>query len=243
MTCSGPIARRHGAGARIAALGVLIGWLLLLAAPAQAHDALLGTDPPDGAVLEAPPQVMTFLYARDIPPEFVDVAVAVPGSELAPVDTVTVAGPSVTVDLAALATTAPAGTWQVVARIVSSDGHPVESVIGFTAGAGPGAQAAPAATGAASSATGRTDGTVSSTSADPTTGPTTEPTTEPTTGPTTLEPTTAPSAGPASDAGPLPTAGASSDGGGGISPVVWVSAGVVALVLAIAGPLVLRRRR
>lgn len=116
---------------------------LLLAAPASAHARFEGSDPAEGAVLTELPGTVVMTYSEAIAPEFVDTAVVPPGGE--PVTTQAVAdGVEVTVDLAAadvVEAAARAGTWQVVARVVSADGHPVEHTTTFELQPGPAASA------------------------------------------------------------------------------------------------------
>jgi len=116
-------------GGRLAAgavvLLVSIGW----AAPALAHDALLGSEPADGAVLtEAPSQiVLTFSGAQ-----------AGVGSEVAvvgPDGAVWSDGPaqfSEAVVTQSLRPDMPEGVYTVTFRSVSGDGHPVSGTFTFS---------------------------------------------------------------------------------------------------------------
>lgn len=127
---------------RVAALvagGALLAGALLAASPAVAHDRLLSSDPADGADLAAPPQQVTLTYSNEVVPDFVEAAVAAPGGSLVPLpaDDLDVSGSDVVLDVATTAAGAQAGEWTVVVRIVSTDGHPVESTFAFEAGAGP----------------------------------------------------------------------------------------------------------
>ncbi|WP_380165023.1 copper resistance protein CopC [Jannaschia sp. R86511] len=104
------------------------------AAPASAHARFLGSDPEEDTTVTALPDVVTMSYNEEIAPQFVDTAVVPPGGE--PIVTGSAAeGTDVLIDLAAsadladLATTS--GEWQVVARVVSVDGHPVEHTTSF----------------------------------------------------------------------------------------------------------------
>ncbi|MGF1662384.1 MAG: copper resistance CopC family protein [Kineosporiaceae bacterium] len=112
--------------------------------PAAAHDRLLSSDPAAGADLAAPPAAMTLTYSADVAGEFTQAVVTPPGGDPVPLtpEALTAAGPVLTVDLAELAPGAAAGTWTVVVRIVSTDGHPVEESVAFEAGSGPAATAA-----------------------------------------------------------------------------------------------------
>ena len=49
-----------------AVFAALLAALLLLGAPAQAHDTLLESDPADGATLETSPEAITLTYSADI---------------------------------------------------------------------------------------------------------------------------------------------------------------------------------
>jgi hypothetical protein len=108
-----------------AVLLVSIGW----AAPALAHDALLGSEPADGAVLtEAPSQiVLTFSGAQ-----------AGLGSEVAVVGPDGAAwsdGPAQVTEAVVtqpLRPDLPEGVYTVTFRSVSSDGHPVSGAFSFS---------------------------------------------------------------------------------------------------------------
>lgn len=104
------------------------------AAPASAHAQWLGSDPEEGAVLPELPAAVVMTYSEDIAPEFVDTALVPPGGEAIPTEG-TADGVDVVVDLAGSADVAAvadqAGEWQLVARVVSADGHPVEHTTMF----------------------------------------------------------------------------------------------------------------
>ena len=112
-------------------LGVLLATALLLgpAGPASAHDGLDGTQPADGAVLDAAPDQVVLTFTAD--QLAVGAAVAVTGpdgverADGAPV----VAGPTVT---QALARDMPGGAYTVEWRSVSGDGHPTGGTFTFT---------------------------------------------------------------------------------------------------------------
>lgn len=124
-----PTAPFRRTGGRVAAVAavflVSIGW----AAPALAHDALLGSEPADGAVLtEAPSQiVLTFSGAQ-----------AGVGSEVAvvgPDGAVWSDGPvqvSEAVVTQSLRPDMPEGVYTVTFRSVSGDGHPVSGTFAFS---------------------------------------------------------------------------------------------------------------
>lgn len=116
----------------IVAILLLVGGIgTILAAPASAHASFLGADPAEGTVVTELPGVVVLTYSEEIAPQFVATAVVPPGGE--PVATeASAAGADVSVDLAAAHLPADvAGTWSVVARVVSVDGHPVEHTTTF----------------------------------------------------------------------------------------------------------------
>ncbi|MGF1645747.1 MAG: copper resistance protein CopC [Kineosporiaceae bacterium] len=136
----------HASCRRLAAVGLLAGAVMAGTSaaplPAAAHDRLLSSEPAAGADLTAPPEVMTLTYSADVAEGYVQAAATPPGGEAVPLqpEAFTASGPVLTVDLSGVTTDAAAGTWAVVIRIVSTDGHPVEDEIRFAAG-----PAAPAA--------------------------------------------------------------------------------------------------
>jgi methionine-rich copper-binding protein CopC len=112
-----------------AAFAALLAALLLLGAPAQAHDTLLESDPADGATLETSPEAITLTFSADI----LDVSPLVritdeDGEQLAEI-TPSVDGPVAT---ATLEEPLPAGESTIQWRVVSSDGHPIEGTFTVT---------------------------------------------------------------------------------------------------------------
>ncbi len=123
-------------------LAIAAGTFVTVAAPAGAHDVLISSDPPDGAVLKAIPGVVIFTF--DEPVQNFDPVIAITGP-----DGRSHQGGSVTVtgnmiSSAVLITTA--GNYTAAFRILSADGHPVTGQIHFSIAAGTsGAGAAPSA--------------------------------------------------------------------------------------------------
>ncbi len=118
----------------LSALVVLSGGSAVLAVPASAHARFERSDPAEGALLTQLPAAVVMSYSEEIAPQFVDTAVVPPGGD--PVITESTAdGLDVTLDLAGSTGLADAGevvgAWQVVARVVSTDGHPVEHTVSF----------------------------------------------------------------------------------------------------------------
>lgn len=105
---------------------------LLVAGPASAHARFTGSDPAEGTELDALPAAVVMSYSEEIAPQFVEAAVVAPDGTTLPT-TSSAAGVDVTVDLGGdvAAAADQAGTWQVVARVVSVDGHPVEHTTSF----------------------------------------------------------------------------------------------------------------
>jgi len=123
--------------AALAALATLAATLLLGvggAAPAQAHDRILSSDPADGAQLEAAPAALTMTFSTEplaVEPQVVvtDAAGAVV-AQGAP----TIEGTSATFPWPAELT---GSTYTVAWRVVSSDGHPIEGTFSFAVAAAP----------------------------------------------------------------------------------------------------------
>lgn len=117
---------------RALAAVLLAGFLVGSAgAPASAHASLVSTDPAEGAVVPTAPDVVTFTF---------DESVALAGDSVRAYDA---AGEPLTVDAAARGEVVTAdlpddlddGTYVVVWRAVSSDGHPVSGSLTFHVGA------------------------------------------------------------------------------------------------------------
>ncbi|WP_051682006.1 copper resistance protein CopC [Cellulomonas sp. HZM] len=104
--------------------------LALVAAPAQAHDVLVGTTPADGSTVDVPPAKVTI--------EFEEPAVAL-GTEVrvtGPDGSVVSTGDPELVDTSvsqALEEDLPAGSYAVTWRVTSQDGHAVSGTFAFTA--------------------------------------------------------------------------------------------------------------
>jgi len=118
-----------------AAIAVLVGVLLsVTAAPAFAHDELLGADPAAGAQLEALPESLTLTFSGvllDEPGATAVVVTDAAGISLTDGDPV-LDGTSLTQPLSA----ETAGIVTVIWRVVSSDGHPISGEYTFTVGDG-----------------------------------------------------------------------------------------------------------
>ncbi|MDO8120454.1 copper resistance protein CopC [Isoptericola sp. b490] len=104
--------------------------LIGLAGPARAHDQLVGTDPADGAVVDAVPSQVALTFSEDVLDISTTVVVAGPDGRVP--TTPTVDGGTVT---APLPDGLPDGPYTVTWRVVSADGHPVQGSFAFTVGA------------------------------------------------------------------------------------------------------------
>ena len=115
--------------ALVGLFAALLAALLLLGAPAQAHDTLLESDPEDGASLETSPEAITLTYSADILEVSPLVRVTDESGEQIAEITPSVDGPVVT---ATLEEPLPAGENTIQWRVVSSDGHPIEGTLTVT---------------------------------------------------------------------------------------------------------------
>ena len=177
---------------RVALAGAVLGLAALtgfvgLAPPASAHASLVGTDPEQGALLDAAPAAVTLTFTEPMD-DLAEVVVSGPdGADLADGAPV-VDGAVVRQSVVATGAARAAGTWSIAYRATSADGHPLTGQVTFSVGA----------------------------PTEPTSETITEPTSEPTSEPTT-EPTTEPSTEAATDAAaPEETASAASSSGPGL---------------------------
>ncbi|MCC3296167.1 copper resistance protein CopC [Arthrobacter sp. zg-Y411] len=130
-----------GFTALAALLFAVFAGLLLSAPPAAAHDELTGSVPADGAVLDSAPEAVELTFSNTPAAIGSEVRVlAEDGTDWADGD-VRILDNTAT---QRLRDGAPAGTYTVQWRVVSSDAHPIEGTFGFTAAGGE-AETAPAA--------------------------------------------------------------------------------------------------
>ncbi|MGC5333642.1 copper resistance CopC family protein [Micromonospora sp. DT62] len=132
--------------AALVAAALAAALLLVPAAPAAAHNTLRAASPADGDRLTTPPTRVTLEFAQRLDPTFTTIALTDAARRKIPTGGPTVDGTkgTVTVD-----ETLGEGTYTVVYRIVSADGHPVQGSYRFTvAVGGDTAGGAPTATGA-----------------------------------------------------------------------------------------------
>jgi copper resistance protein C len=136
------------------AAGVVAGLVLALvvvgAPAAQAHDALVGTEPADGATLPVAPAEVTLRFGEPA------VAMGTEVEVTSPDGAVVSSGDPVLVDTTvrqALDGDLPAGTYTVTWRVTSQDGHAVSGTFAFTAAEASGAAVPTSPATPASSAT------------------------------------------------------------------------------------------
>ena len=125
------VSRSH-ASLVLAALVAML-WLMLPAVPAEAHAALLKTDPPAGSVLATPPRQIRLEFSEPVQLRFGGVRVF--DRKLGRVDRgeARLAAPAVVVvDVGPLAR----GPYIVAWRVISADTHPVRGTFSFSVGEG-----------------------------------------------------------------------------------------------------------
>lgn len=116
-----------------AALGMATALVVLLApaAPAAAHDQLIGSDPAAGERLDSAPTSLTLEYSAEVMELGAMVIVADATRDDWVHEEPVVDGATVSV---ALPEEMPAGGYEIRWRVVSSDGHPISGIIPFTVG-------------------------------------------------------------------------------------------------------------
>ena len=192
--------------------------------PASAHTDLVSSDPRDGAELAAPPSQVTFVFAEELLPDFVNFSIS--NAEGEPLS---IAGVSVDGATAVLPwpTDAPGNAYTVAYRVVSQDGHPISGAITFSY-----VMDLPSPTPTSSA----TSPTPTSSSALPTPSPSTSPDPEPTKTETPEPAITSGTESPTQSPNTNPVSSTSSTG--------WIIAGIAIVVLAVIAiiALIVRRR-
>jgi len=194
-----------------------------LAGTASAHATLIGSDPADGATLQAPPTTVTLTFDDTLENFEPVVTVTGPDGNQYQSGATTIDG--VTLSSAVLPLTA-AGTYTIAYRVVSDDGHPVEGQVRFDLAVPAPVSQAPV------------DTPVTTASASPT--PTSSGSAPSSSAPSSSAPSSSASASAASTVTTGADAAASSSSTGWS---VWQWLGVaVFLVLAFGASMVVRRR-
>ncbi|WIG19267.1 MULTISPECIES: copper resistance CopC family protein [Kocuria] len=117
--------------ATLSAVGALTALGLV---PAAAHDEVLSTSPEQGAVLESAPEQIELSYSGEIMDIGHQVLVTGPEGQSVTEGPLERDGSQVVQPLAE--TGSEEGTYQVVWRVVSSDGHPIEGTYTYQVGDG-----------------------------------------------------------------------------------------------------------
>ncbi|PWJ55504.1 hypothetical protein SAMN06264364_103179 [Quadrisphaera granulorum] len=187
----------------------------LLAAPAAlAHDSLNSSTPGDGTTVANAPEAVSLGFS-EAPLEIgAQVVVTAPDGRVITQGSPTVVGDDV---VQGLAPDRPAGTYTVNWRVTSSDGHPIEGTVTFTAESGVGASSPAPSSASAAPASPAAPSTASSTAAAT----------------ATLSATASPSAAPTS----------AQDDGSGISGATWAWTIAAGAAGAAMGVLLVRARR
>lgn len=100
-----------------------------LAAPASAHNTLVGSDPAGGAALPAGPQKVTLTFDQPVQQGFNTITVTAADGTRWEDGPASVSGSTVSAPLRPLG---PAGEYTIGYRILSADGHPVSGAVKFT---------------------------------------------------------------------------------------------------------------
>lgn len=130
-----------GGGARAVVLLLGVAAMLLVGAPAaSAHNVLVFTDPADGAVLAAPPQQVRLVFNQPATALGSEVEVRGPDGSVVSEGDPQLVDAEVTQPLAA---GLPAGSYTVLWRVTSADGHPISGELAFEAQSGDQAAATP----------------------------------------------------------------------------------------------------
>ncbi|CAM3492794.1 copper resistance CopC family protein [Isoptericola cucumis] len=119
-----PARRRRALVLLAAVLGLGLGFTVVQ--PAAAHDRLVSADPEDGAKLDTPPSQVVLTFSGDVLPSGAQVIVSTRDGSVE--GEVAVDGAVVTAELPG---DLPAGGHDVVWRVVSSDGHPIEGELSY----------------------------------------------------------------------------------------------------------------
>ncbi|UQX88806.1 copper resistance protein CopC/CopD [Jatrophihabitans telluris] len=115
----------------VAVLAALLWWLVTIT-PAQAHAVLVGSDPADGAVLDAAPSVVKLYFSEDIVSRLSSVSL-IGGGSVRPPDPVRQPGDSS--ELVARIAPLPVGDYGLRWRVMAADdGHTTSGTVLFSVG-------------------------------------------------------------------------------------------------------------
>ncbi|GAA2522035.1 copper resistance CopC family protein [Rarobacter incanus] len=123
------LARAFGAPTLFACAAAVVVAGIAGAPLAYAHDALLGANPADGAKIKVLPGELKLTFSESVLDTGAAIKVVGPDDERWDNDDATVSGDQVETTLR---DDAPAGTYTVTWRVVSSDAHPISGTYAFT---------------------------------------------------------------------------------------------------------------
>ena len=109
-------------------VGLVLSGLLVAATPAAAHNALTGSDPQDGASVDAPPRQVELRFLASLDPANSELAVTGPEGDSVLAGDPVFDGSQVTIPVA----TTVAGDYEIAYGVLSRDGHFVEGTVEFT---------------------------------------------------------------------------------------------------------------
>ncbi|MGG7507530.1 copper resistance CopC family protein [Plantibacter sp. YIM 135249] len=116
----------------VSAGGLLALCLVLMSSvPAVAHDELVSSSPAAGAMLDAGPEEVRLRFSEELLPLGAAIIVEDPAGKQWNRADVTLEGDTLR---SALAPDMTQGTYRLVWRVVSSDGHPISGVVPFSIG-------------------------------------------------------------------------------------------------------------
>ncbi|MFI5714933.1 copper resistance protein CopC [Nocardia sp. NPDC051750] len=125
------MSRRATGSVRLFALVTALIWLIIgpIAGTASAHSTVVGSEPADGATLDAGPARATITFNEPLQPNFPAMTVVGPDGNLWSKGEPVVEGRDLSVEVGDLG---PAGVYRVAYRVTSADGHVVDGERTFT---------------------------------------------------------------------------------------------------------------
>lgn len=126
------MSRARVARRAVVLLGLVLGVLVAAAAPAWAHASLESTEPPAGAVLDAPPEAIELRFTEPVTVALGGVRVYDADGDA--IDTAPPTKPANTAVRVGLRGEMPDGSYVVTWRVTSADTHPVQGAFTFQVG-------------------------------------------------------------------------------------------------------------
>ncbi len=126
--------RRAASGRRVGLLtavsAISLAGAVVIAVPAAAHDRLTGSTPAAGSTVTAPPDEVRLTFTDQVEPIGLTVLITDPGGASLTRGKPVVEGTSVVQQVLPITVS---GSYSVVYRVVSSDGHPISGKLRFSA--------------------------------------------------------------------------------------------------------------